>query len=164
MVYYVDKVRHDQAMILFGCPHWLRSTNDWIFWRKARTTNARKFKEALNAHFKLILDERSFPPAYPAVLVSWHHAYKLFNGEAIAIYFSAMFWGAVSLGRDLSNDEYLQFFACSMLDLILQRCNIEVAADLTYNIYETPTPGTWGVPSIVTRKRTIFDRQSDNIW
>jgi hypothetical protein len=157
------KVRHDQAMIPFGCPHWFRCTYDWIFWRKAHTTNALKLKEAVNAYFKLILEERSFPLAYPAVLVSRYHAYNLFNGKAIANYLSAMLWGAVSLGRDFSNDDYLQFFARSMLDLILQRCNKEVAADLAYNSYAAPTPGTWGVPSIVTRKRTICDRQSDNI-
>jgi hypothetical protein len=110
-----------------------------------------------------MLEERSFPPAYPGVLVCRHHAYKLFNGEAIVNYLSAMFWGEVSLDSDFSDDDYLQLFARAMLDLILQCCNREVAADLAYNSYATPTPGTWGVPSIVTRKRTIHDRQSDDL-
>jgi hypothetical protein len=45
------------------------------------------------------------------------------------------------------------------LDLILRLCNKEVVADPAYNLYGPPTPGTRGVPSIVTRKRTICDRR-----
>jgi hypothetical protein len=164
MVYYVEKVRHDLTMIPFGCPIWFRTTNDWCFWRKARTKNAHRLKKVVNAHFKQILDECRFPPAYPAVLVSQHHLYNLHNGEVIANYFSATFWGAMSLGRDFSSDEYLNFFAHRMLDLILRRCNQEIVADPAYNLYYgPPTPGTWGVPSIVTRKRTIFEMHSDNL-
>jgi hypothetical protein len=118
--------------------------------------NAHKLKKAVNAYFNQILDEHRFPPAYPAVLVSLHHSYHLHNGEAIANYFSATFWGTMSLGRDFSYDEYLNFFAYRMLDLILWRCNQEIVVDPAYNLYYgPPTPGTWGVPSIVTRKMTI---------
>jgi hypothetical protein len=150
MVYYVDKVRHDLPITPIGCPHWFRTTNDWFYWRRPRTANAAKLKAAVNALFMVMLERRSFPPAYSAVLVCQHQAHNLFHGEAISNYFSSTFWGAASRDQDLSNEDYLQIFARAMLDLILQYCNHEVRLDLAYNSYAAPTPGTWGVPSIVT--------------
>ena len=69
MTYYVDKVRHDIPRTPYECPHWFRTTNDWFYWRRPRTVNAFKLKNAVDAQFRIELERRSNPLAYHASLV-----------------------------------------------------------------------------------------------
>jgi hypothetical protein len=146
-----------------GVPIGLGLPTTGFFWRRPRTANAAKLKTAVDALFRVMLERRSFLPAYPAALVCQHQAHNIFHREAISNYFSSTFWGEATLGKDFSNEDYLQIFARAMLDLILQYCHNEVRMDLAYNSYAAPTPGTWGVPSIVTRERKIPVTHSDNL-
>ena len=163
MVYYVDKVKYDIPRTPYECPLWFRTTNDWFRWRRPRTVNAFKLKIAVDAQFKVELEMRSNLLAYHASLVCQRQTHNLFNGEAISNYFSSTFWAEVTLDKDLSDDDCIYMIATAMLDLIYQFCHNEVRMDLTYGLYSLPTPGTWGVPSIVTRKRKATSAPSDNL-
>ena len=162
MVYYVDKVRYSIPRTPYGCPPWFRTTNDWFYWRRPRTLNAYKLKNAVDAQFKVELRRRSNPLAYDASLVCQRQTHNICNGGAISNYFSSTFWAEVTHDKDL-NDDCLYVIATAMLDLIYQFCHNEVRMDLTYGFYALPTPWTWGVPSIVTRKRKATSAPSDNL-
>jgi hypothetical protein len=162
MVYYVDKVRYSIPRTPYGCPLWFRTTNDWFYWRRPRTVNAFKQKNAVDTQFKVELRKRSNPRAYHASLVCQRQTHNLFNVESISNYFSSTFWAEVTHDKEL-NDNCLYDIATAMLDLIYQFCHNEVRMDLTYGLYSLPTPGTWGVPSIVTRKRKATSAPSDNL-
>ena len=163
MVYYVNKVKYDIPRTPYGWPHWFRTTNDWFYWRRPRTLNAFKLKNAVDAQFRVELERRSNPLAYHASLVCQRQTHNHFNGEAISNYFSSTSWAEVMLDKDLSDDDCLYVTATAMLDLIYMFCHNEVRMDLTYGLYSLPTPRTWGVPSIVTRKRKATSAPSDNL-
>jgi hypothetical protein len=116
----------------------------------------------VDAQFKVELRRRSNPLAYHVSLVCQRQTHNHFNGEAISNYFSSTFWAEGTHDKDL-NDDCFYVIATAMLDLIYQFCHNEVRMDLTYGLYSLPTPGTWGVPSIVTRKRKATSAPSDNL-